>query len=427
MNKLVIYGAKKLYGEQTVQGSKNACLPIIIATILTKGENILNRCPVLNDTVNTCKILTMLGCSTKREKDKLIINTKNLYGNEISKHLMNKMRSSIIFLGAILARCKEAIVYFPGGCDIGSRPINLHIFALKKMGIKIKKNGDRLHCKVKEANIKGAKIYLSFPSVGATENIILAAVTADGETTIQNAAIEPEIEDLCCYLNRCGAKINICKNFKKTIIIKGVKSLNPCEYTIMPDRIVAATVFAAVAAAKGEVLLKSINPKYLTHVTNILTEMGCYVKNYDENKIYLKSNGNLTAVAKIKTMPHPGFPTDLQPIMMALSCVAKGTTIFVETIFENRFRHVPELAKFGATIKVKNKVAAVKGTSKLYAANVYATDLRGGAALIVAAIAAEGISKIYNLKYIDRGYEKVQDQFFKLGAQIFRKWFIKIN
>ena len=222
MNKLVIYGAKKLYGEQTVQGSKNACLPIIIATILTKGENILNRCPVLNDTVNTCKILTMLGCSTKREKDKLIINTKNLYGNEISKHLMNKMRSSIIFLGAILARCKEAIVYFPGGCDIGSRPINLHIFALKKMGIKIKKNGDRLHCKVKESNIKGAKIYLSFPSVGATENIILAAVTADGETTIQNAAIEPEIEDLCCYLNRCGAKINICKNFKKTIKDYGV-------------------------------------------------------------------------------------------------------------------------------------------------------------------------------------------------------------
>ena len=421
MKKLVIYGNKKLQGEHIVQGSKNASLPIIVATILTKGENILKRCPVLNDTINICKILTMLGCSTKRQNNSLIINSKNLYGNEISKYLMNTMRSSIIFLGGILARCGTAIVYLPGGCKIGKRPINFHINALKKMGVDIKKNGEQLYCKVKNGKIKGAKINLCFPSVGATENIILAAVTATGNTTIYNAAIEPEIEDLCNFLKACGAKIKIVRNNQQTIYIEGVEKLNPCEYTIIPDRIVGSTILSAVAATKGEVLLKEINHKYLYHILNILAEMGCYVKIYENDNIYLKSNNSLTAVKKIKTMPHPGFPTDLQPIVMALSCLAKGTTVFVETIFENRFRHVPELKKFGAVVEMKDKICVTKGVSSLHSANVYATDLRGGAALIVAAISATGISKIYNLPYIDRGYEKVEEQFFKLGANIFRK------
>ncbi len=421
MKKLVIYGNKKLQGEQIVQGSKNASLPIIVATILTQGENVLKRCPVLNDTINICKILTMLGCSTKRQDNNLIINTKNLYGNEISKYLMNTMRSSIIFLGAILARCGSAILYLPGGCKIGKRPIDFHIDALKKMGVEIKKTGEQLHCKVKNGKIKGATINLCFPSVGATENIILAAVTAVGKTTIYNAAIEPEIEDLCNFLTVCGAKIKIVKNNKKAIYIEGVEKLHPCEYTIIPDRIVGATILAAVAATHGEVLLKEINHKYLYHILNILSQMGCYVKIYENDNIFLKSTENLTAVKQIKTMPHPGFPTDLQPIIMALSCLAKGTTVFVETIFENRFRHVPELKKFGAIVEVKNKICVTKGVLSLHSANVFATDLRGGAALIVAAMAAKGISKIYNLQYIDRGYENVENQFFKLGANIFRK------
>ena len=383
MKKLVIYGSKKLKGEQYVQGSKNACLPIIVSTILTRGENILKRCPNLNDTINTCKILTMLGCETRRQNDALIIDTKNLYGFEISKYLMNTMRSSIIFLGAILARCKEAIVYLPGGCEIGKRPINFHISALEKMGVEIKKDGEKLHCKVKDKNIKGATIFLSFPSVGATENIILAAVTAKGTTKIINAAIEPEIEDLCNFLTKCGAKIKIFKENKKTILIEGVKELFPSEYEIMPDRIVGATILSAVAATSGEVLLKSIKPQYVSHILKILSSMGCYIKTYDNDNIYLKSDKNLVAVKQIKTMPHPGFPTDLQPIVMALSALAKGTTIFVETIFENRFRHVNELKKFGALIKVKDRVAVTEGVQHLKAANVYATDLRGGAALIV--------------------------------------------
>ncbi len=421
MKKLVIYGSKKLKGELTVQGSKNASLPILIATILTKGENILKRCPNLNDTINTCKILTILGCKTKRQENSLIVDTTNLYGNEISKHLMSTMRSSIIFLGALLARCKEAIVYLPGGCDIGTRPINFHISALKQMGIQVKKTGEKLHCKVKGEKIKGANIFLSFPSVGTTENIILAAVTAEGTTNIFNAAIEPEIEDLCNYLKKCGAKIKVTKNNKNSISIEGVEKLNPCTYKIMPDRIVAATIFSAVAATKGEVLLKSIKPIHLNHTLKILNEMGCLIKTYDDDNIFLKIKKPLKAVKEIKTMPHPGFPTDLQPIIMALSCFAKGTTIFIETIFENRFRHVPELEKFGAIIKVKNRICVTKGIANLHSANVCATDLRGGAALIVAAMGAHGISKICNLPYIDRGYEKIEEQFFKLGANIFRK------
>lgn len=421
MKKLVIYGSKKLKGELTVQGSKNASLPILIATILTKGENILKRCPNLNDTTNTCKILATLGCKTKRQADTLTVDTKDIHGNEISKCLMSTMRSSIIFLGALLARCNEAVVYLPGGCDIGTRPINFHISALKQMGIQVKKIGEKLHCKVKNEKIKGANIYLSFPSVGTTENIILAAVTAKGTTNIFNAAIEPEIEDLCKYLNKCGAKIKITKNNKNSISIEGVEKLNPCEYTIMPDRIVASTIFSAVAATKGEVLLKSIKPIHLNNTLNILNEMGCFLKIYDKNNIYLKVTNQLKAVKEIKTMPHPGFPTDLQPIIMALSCFAKGTTIFIETIFENRFRHVPELKKFGAIIKVKNRICVTKGVAHLHSANVSASDLRAGAALIVAAMGARGISKICNLPYIDRGYEKIEEQFFKLGANIFRK------
>lgn len=421
MKKLVIYGSKKLKGEQFVQGSKNACLPIIISTILTQGENTLKRCPILNDTTNICKILTMLGCETKRQKDCLTIDTRNLYGFEISQYLMNTMRSSIIFLGALLARCKEAIVYLPGGCEIGKRPIDFHLYALEKMGVEIKQTGGKLHCKVKEKNLKGATIFLSFPSVGATENIIIAAATADGTTKIINAAIEPEIEDLCSFLNKCGAKIKILKDNKQTIVIEGVEKLHPIEYEIMPDRIVAATLLCAAAATHGEILLKSIEQKHIFHILDVLNAMGCEINIYDKTNIFLKSKEDLVAINRIKTMPHPGFPTDLQPIVMALSCVAKGTTVFVETIFENRFMHVQELKKFGAIIEVKNRVAVTKGIPKLSAANVYATDLRGGAALIVAALCAQGISKIYNISYIDRGYERVEDQFFNLGANIFRK------
>lgn len=418
MEKIVVNGGKRLQGECSVQGSKNASLPIIGATMLTSGENILHMCPRLRDTTTACEILQLLGCKTNWQDDALIIDSFGLCNNEISKNLMNQMRSSIIFLGAILARCGEAKVYFPGGCDIGSRPIDLHIDALKKMGVSVNECGGQLDCKVDGDRMHGAEIFLSFPSVGATENILLAAVTAEGKTIINNAAVEPEIKDLCNYLNKCGAKV--IGGGTQVIRIEGVDRLTPCEYTIMPDRIVAATLLCGVAATGGEVLLKSVNVSNLSSVLPVLSDMGCRIRVFGKS-IFLKSKDFLIAPKQpIRTMPYPGFPTDLQPIMMALSSVAGGTTIFVETIFENRFRHVPELKRLGASIRVEGRVAVVEGCRELTGACVYGTDLRGGASLIVAALAAAGRTEIFKLCYVDRGYEKIEEQFSKLGAYIFR-------
>ena len=417
MEKIVVDGGRKLEGEAHVQGSKNASLPIIGATILTGGENVLHMCPILKDTITACEILNLLGCKTVWQGKTLIIDSSGVCRNEISKCLMNKMRSSIIFLGAILARCGEATVYFPGGCDIGSRPIDLHIASLKKMGVEISESCGELRCRVSGSRIHGAEIFLSFPSVGATENILLAAATARGETVINNAAIEPEIKDLCDYLNKCGAKIF--GGGTQVIRIKGVEKLTPCEYNIMPDRIVAATLLCGVAVTGGEVLLNSVRPSHLSSVLPVLTDMGCVVRAC-ENTIFLKAKNFLISSSPIRTMPYPGFPTDLQPIMMALACVSKGTTIFVETIFENRFRHVPELRRLGASIKIEGRVAVVEGVKMLRGASIYATDLRGGASLLVAALAAAGKTEIFKVCYIDRGYEKIEQQFSKLGASVFR-------
>ncbi len=418
MEKIVVNGGKKLEGECKIQGSKNASLPIIGATMLSSGENVLHMCPMLRDTETACKILQLLGCKTNWQEDALIINSSGLCNNEISKNLMNQMRSSIIFLGAILARCGEARVYFPGGCDIGSRPIDLHIDALKKMGVDVNECGGQLDCKVNGKRMHGAEIFLSFPSVGATENILLAAVTAKGKTVINNAAVEPEIEDLCNYLNKCGAKI--VGGGTQIIQIEGVDSLKPCEYTIMPDRIVAATLLCGVAATGGEIFLKSVNAGNLSSVLPVLSDMGCKVRVFGKS-IFLKAKELLFAPKQpIRTMPYPGFPTDLQPIMMALSCFAEGTTIFVETIFENRFRHVPELKRLGASIRIEGRVAVVEGSRELRGTCVYGTDLRGGAALIVAGLAAMGRTEIFKLCYVDRGYEKIEEQFSELGANIFR-------
>lgn len=417
MKKLVVNGGRKLCGECVVQGAKNSSLPIIGATMLTNGENILHKCPILEDTITACEILASLGCKTTWQDDSLIIDSDGLCNAQISKCLMNKIRSSIIFLGAILARCKEATVYFPGGCDIGSRPIDLHLSAFRKMGVNITECGGKLQCKVMGSKIYGAEIFLSFPSVGATENILLAAVTAEGETIIHNAAVEPEIEDLCNYLNKCGAKIF--GGGTQVIKIEGVESLTACEYSIMPDRIVATTLLCGLAASGGEIFLRDANPKDLSAVITVLEEMGCNIRTYGDN-IFCQVKKQLLAPPPIRTMPHPGFPTDAQPIMMALCCIARGTSIFVETIFENRFRHVFELNKFGASIRVEDRVAVVEGVNKLNGACVSATDLRGGAALVVAALSADGKSEISEVRYIDRGYAKIEEQFSKLGGSVLR-------
>ncbi len=418
MKKLVVYGAKKLVGMQKVQGSKNACLPIIIATLLTGGETVLHQCPILSDSVASCKILNHLGCSTKFEHHVLITNSKNFCKTEIPNELMIKMRSSIIFLGAILARHGKAIVSFPGGCKIGKRPINWHLNAFKQMGTKIKIDGNKLICTVYKKKLTGAHIKLKFPSVGATENILLAATTANGTTTIENAAIEPEIIDLCVFLKRCGAKIK--GEGTKKIWIEGVEKLHPCQHKIMADRIVAATLLCATAATKGEILLSSINPSILSSVFPIFKAMNCKTQCF-KNGIFFKSAKTLKSNLKIKTKPYPGFPTDLQPIFMALACTAKGKTTFEETIFENRFNHAKQLQKFGANIEIVNqKTAIVYGKTRLHKANVCATDLRGGAGALIAALAANGKSTISNIDYIDRGYEQIETQLQNLGAAIDR-------
>lgn len=328
------------------------------------------------------------------------------------------MRSSIIFMGAMLGRAGECTVSVPGGCELGPRPIDMHLAALRKMGVDIRESGGSIVCRASAGRAKGAKISLAFPSVGATENIILCAVTADGETVINNAAREPEICDLCGFLRSCGA--DIVGDGESSIIIHGKKQLHGCEYTIMPDRIVAATYLSMVAATKGELILTNACVPETEPFFTVLEQTGCGIYT-SEKKIYLRSGSRLKAVRdRIRTMPHPGFPTDAQAVLMAALCVADGTSVFEENIFDCRYRHTDALVKMGADIQVLGKVAVIKGREGLHGANVEATDLRGGAAMVIAALCAEGSSEISRICHIDRGYEKMEEAVRLLGGDMRR-------
>ncbi len=330
---------------------------------------------------------------------------------------MREMRSSIVFLGAILGRLGRCRLSFPGGCELGPRPIDLHISALRQMGAVIKEEYGVLDCSVPK-ELKGATISLSFPSVGATENIMLAAVLAKGDTVIRNAAREPEIVDLANFLNTCGAKIR--GYGESTIYITGVDEIYGCDYTVMPDRIVAATYIGAAAITNGELCINNICEKDLESVIPVYEEMGCSLYVY-KNKLFVNAARPLKPVKTIRTMPYPGFPTDVQAIIMACLCKAKGTSVIVETIFENRYKHVGELMRMGADIKVEGKVAIVQGVDQLYGAQVCATDLRGGAALVLAGLSAEGQTVIDDIRHIDRGYESIEKNFGLIGASIKRE------
>lgn len=416
MQSLVIEGGKRISGEIKLQGAKNSALPILAASILSRGETVLKKCPKLTDVYAACRILTNLGCRCSLEDETISVNSSIINNIEVPENLMHKMRSSIIFLGAIIGRTGECRLSFPGGCELGPRPIDIHLAALRKMGVTIKEEYGELNCKV-EKELKGAKIMLPFPSVGATENIILAAVLANGETEIKNAAREPEIVDLASYLNMCGAKIYGAGS--GTIFIKGVTSLSGCQYNVMPDRIVAATYLSAAAITAGEVNIFDINVNDMESVIPVFEEMGCYLYAYSNN-LYINAKKVLKPVKKILTMPYPGFPTDAQPMIMAALCKSKGTSMFVENIFENRYKHVDELVKMGADIKVEGKVAIVEGVNKLYGASVSATDLRGGAALVVAALAADGLTTVNEIHHIDRGYDDIEKALSSVGANIVR-------
>lgn len=418
MQKFVIRGGRSLSGELRLQGSKNSALPIMAAALLCRDECVLRDCPALTDIYAAARILNFTGCKCTFSDNTAVIDPKEIVRTDIPESLMHEMRSSIIFMGAMLGRTGECVVSVPGGCELGPRPIDMHIAALEKMGVDISSEGGRIVCHIPKRKAHGAKLTLAFPSVGATENIILCAVTADGETVINNAAREPEICDLCGFLRKCGARIQ--GDGESRITVRGVEELHGCEYTVMPDRIAAATYLSMVAAAKGELILTNACVPETEPFLSVLEQTGCSIYT-GKDKIYLRSAARLRAVReRIRTMPHPGFPTDAQAVLMAALTAAEGTSVFEENIFDCRYRHTDALVKMGADIQVLGKVAIVKGVKRLHGASVEATDLRGGAAMVAAALSAEGISEVTGISHIDRGYERIEDAVGALGGDLKR-------
>lgn len=415
MGSLIINGGNRLYGEVSVDGAKNGVLPILAATLLTDDECIIHNCPYLTDVEITKEILGILGCRIFSQGKTVVVDPSSADNTEIPELLMRKMRSSIVFLGAISARNGRAMMSSPGGCEIGSRPIDLHLYALRKLGINIAENAGKLICIC--GRPVGSEIVLSFPSVGATENIILAAAKAIGETVIVNAAREPEICDLAAVINKMGGKVRGAGD--STIIIEGVEKLHGFEHTVLPDRIAAATLLSAAAAVGGKVKLNSVMPMHLIPVMCALEEMGCKIS-FNGNSCQIERNGRLRNVKSIRTMPYPGFPTDAQAPLMAAACVADGTSVFVESIFDSRFKHVGELNRLGAKISTEGRVAVVEGVKRLSGAVVESTDLRGGAALVIAGLTAEGETTVQKTEHIDRGYGKIEETLSMLGAKIRR-------
>ncbi len=412
MKSYIIEGGKKLEGTVKISGSKNASLPILAATILNEKTNKLYNVPQIKDTKTTLEILKLLGCKIKQNSGKIEINSKHITKTEIPEHLMREMRSTVIMAGALLGRFKEVTFSYPGGCDIGSRPIDLHINAFKKLGVEITEEAGFIKCKANK--IIGTNIDLDFPSVGATENIILATVLSTGTTTINNAAMEPEIIDMVQFLKKMGAKIQ--GEGTNQIIIDGVEKLSGVSYNIMPDRIEAGTILCAVAATGGNVILDNVMPEHLTAVINKLEETGCKIE-INNKKITLNAPKKLKSI-DIKTMTYPGFPTDLQQIFATMLVKASGTSIIVENIFESRYKYISELRKMGAKVTVEGKTAIIKGARKLNATTVVCTDLRGGAALVIAGLIAKGKSRVENIGYIQRGYENLENKLGSLGAKI---------
>ena len=409
----IIEGGKRLEGEVLISGSKNASLPIIAGTILTAKTSKLYNVPNIHDTQITLKILKLLGCKVKRERDKIEISTKKMNKTEIPEDLMRQMRSTVILAGAIIGRFKEATFSYPGGCEIGARPIDLHLAAFRKLGINIEEKGGFIHCKCDK--IIATDIDLDFPSVGATENIILATVLAEGTTTITNAAMEPEIEDLAKFLNKMGAKIEGAGT--NIIKITGVKQLKEVSYKIMPDRIEAGTYLCMVAATGGKVKLLNTQPEHITPILHKLQECGCKIETKGRT-IKLETTARKLKAVDIKTMPYPGFPTDMQSVFGSMLSVAKGTSVIIENIFENRYKYTSELKKMGAKIQIEGKTAVIKGVRKLNASKVESYDLRGGAALVLAGLVAKGTTYVSNIEYIQRGYEHLEEKLQNLGANI---------
>ncbi len=417
MGKLVIQGQNRLEGKLSVHGSKNSVLPILAATVVGRGQSVIENCPDLSDTAAACDILRQLGCNVWLENGAAIVENGGYGSNKIPEKLMRKMRSSVMFLGAILSREGSAVISLPGGCELGPRPIDLHISALSQMGVKFKEEGGYLYCTCPRG-LQGAEVTLSIPSVGATENVMLAAVCAKGDTVIINAAREPEIEDLANFLNKMGAKISGAGS--DSMRISGVSALHGTCHTIIPDRIVATTYILGAVMAGGHCRIEGINTRHMSSVLAELKEMDIPLK-IEDDSVTVKSEKRPRAPKLIRTAYYPGFPTDAQALMMALASICNGSSMFIETVFQSRYKHVGELARMGANIHVEQRVAVVDGVERLWGANVEATDLRGGAALVLAGLAAEGETSVTALHHIDRAYEAFEEALAGAGAVIRRE------
>lgn len=408
----IINGGRRLEGMARVHGAKNAVLPIMAASILAGEECRIYDCPRLSDVEHTINILNKLGCRTSLSDDVLTVDSSTVSSCEIPEELMREMRSSIIFLGALSARMGRARLCAPGGCELGNRPIDLHIKALRELGMVINEDNGFLEAEV--GHMHCGNIHLSFPSVGATENIILSCVRLKGETTISNAAKEPEIVDLCDFLNKMGADIKGAGT--EYISITGVASLHGAEHRVIPDRIVASTLMCAAMTTGSEIELLNVRGAHLGAVSNVLREAGAKIE-FFRDKMYIRAPEKIRPVDMIKTQVYPGFPTDAQSVMMAALCYAEGTSVIVENVFDSRYKIIPELTKMGADILQDGRVAVIKG-SRLHGAHITAMDLRGGAALAIAAIGASGESIVRNVHYIERGYVDFDKMLAQLGADI---------
>ncbi len=416
MEKIIIHGQKRLCGEIEVHGSKNSALPILAAASLVDGVSEIHNCPQLSDVDAAIHILQHLGCKVARDGHTVTVDSTGMNGYEIPDRLMREMRSSVVFLGAILGRAKHARLCAPGGCEIGLRPIDLHISAMEQLGARLQEEGGRLEFTVPN-ELVGARITLSFPSVGATENILLAAATATGRTVLQNAAREPEISDLADFLNGCGAHIHGAGD--STIIIDGVKRLSGTGHTVIPDRIAASTYLLAGAVTQGRICVKDIIPAHLGALLPVMKEAGCDIT-ASGRWICMSAPPRLHRVKMTRTMPYPGFPTDVQAPLSVMLTVADGTSVIIENIFESRYKHAAELLRFGAKISVEGRMEVIEGVPRLLGAQVVAPDLRGGFALILAGLAAHGETVVRGVEHIDRGYEKPEQILRSLGADIQR-------
>jgi hypothetical protein len=412
--RLIVSKSDRLVGEVMVSGAKNAVLPIIAATLLVEGKSVIKGVPNLSDVNVMCDLLRYLGAVVEFEKDTLTIDAKNITKNEAPYELVGKMRASFLVLGPLIARFKRATVSMPGGCPIGTRPIDLHLKGFKMLNTKVEIEHGCIDAYT--TDLMANHIYLDFPSVGATENIIMAASLADGITVIENAAEEPEIVDLANFINEMGGKVRGAGT--NTIRITGVKKLNEVEHTVIPDRIEAGTYMVAAAVTRGDIIVRNVINDHLRPVIAKLIEVGCKIN--EEGDFVRVVGPDIIKATDIKTMPHPGFPTDMQSLFMTLLSVSDASSLVTETVFENRFMNVNELKRMGADIKIEGKSALVTGVKELQGTSVKATDLRAGASLILAGLIANGESEISDIHHIDRGYVDIENKIRALGGKIRR-------